>query len=295
MRRSVAAGAAGLALVLLSACGAPASPATTASTSASRPATGAAAALVVVEGAAWEHVHNLALDGDALLLGTHQGLFRQELGRQPQLISDTPFDVMGLVRGGRRWLASGHPAAGEALPPDLGLRASDDGRTWTTVSLSGEVDFHRLTAASDTVMGIASHGAKLLRSTDGGASWVAIENPNAFDIAVDPGRPERVLATTQEGPRLSDDGGTSWRALSGAPLIAFAAWTSSWLLGVAPDGTVHVSTDAGATWKARGAVGGQPSALAVDGDRVVVAVGSSVVESTDGGMTFAPRLEGLGH
>jgi photosystem II stability/assembly factor-like uncharacterized protein len=249
---------------------------------------------VDVTGARWAHVHHLAYDGTALLLGTHEGLYRQEPGRAPALLSDTPFDVMGLAYDRARWLASGHPGPGEDLPADLGLRTSPDGRVWTTVSLIGEVDFHRLTAASGTVLGVASHDATLLRSTDGGDSWTALANPGLFDIALDPGQPTRAVATTPSGPVASKDAGTSWSPLSGAPLVAFVAWTQDRVVGVSSDGTVHASEDGGATWTGRGNAGRQPAALAADGERVAVLVGSSVRESRDGGDTFTDRITGIG-
>jgi hypothetical protein len=66
------------------------------------------------------------------------------------------------------------------------------------------------------------------------------------------------------------------------------------LYGIAPDGTVHVSTDGGATWVQRGSTGGQPAAATADGDRLAVLVGETVLESTDRGATFSQRLTGIG-
>jgi photosystem II stability/assembly factor-like uncharacterized protein len=253
-----------------------------------------AAEAVDVDGAGWAHVHNLAYDGTALLLGTHEGLYRQEPGQAPALLSETPFDVMGLAYDGTRWLASGHPGQGEDLPADLGLRASTDGRAWTTVSLLGEVDFHRLTAAGSTVLGVAAHDGTLLRSTDGGTTWTTMTNPGLFDLALDPDQPTRAVATTQTGPIASDDTGASWSPLAGAPVVAFVAWTQDGLIGVSPDGTIHASDDGGATWTARGNAGGQPAALAADATSVAVLVGSTVRESRDGGATFTDRITGIG-
>jgi photosystem II stability/assembly factor-like uncharacterized protein len=273
-------------------------PSTTAPTLASPAATASSSstpAAVDVTGEEWGHVHNLAWTGDGtLLLGTHEGLYRHAPGEQPTLLSDTTFDVMGLTYDGQRWLASGHPGQGEDLPADLGLRTSPDGRAWTTVSLLGEVDFHRLTASGDTVLGVAAHGGQLLRSTDGGQTWTTLTNPGVFDLALHPAEPRRAVATTQTGPVLSDDAGSTWTALTGAPIIAFVAWSGSDLIGVAPDGTVHVSSDDGATWTARTNAGGQPAALAVDGRRIAVLVGGTVRESADGAATFTDRITGIG-
>jgi len=260
----------------------------------SSPQQGPQGAPVKVSGSGWAHVHALAYDGDALVVGTHEGLYRQEPGRGPELLSAPPFDVMGLAFDGDRWLASGHPGKGQDLPSDLGLRTSPDGREWTTVSLLGEVDFHRLTADGPTVVGVSAHDGALLRSSDGGATWGRADNPGAFDVALKPGEPLRMLATTGTGPVLTVDGGSTWRPLAGAPLIALVAWTPERAYGVAPDGSVHVSADDGATWERRGSAGGQPVAAAAAGDRVAVLVGDTVQESTDGGASFTPRLVGIG-
>lgn len=185
------------ALVLLVGCGASGAPSPAASDPSGASTASATGGVIDVAGAAWEHVHNIAFDSDALLLGTHQGLYRQEPGKQPALHSETAFDVMGLSYDGGRWIASGHPANGEELPANLGLRASPDGRAWQTISLAGEVDFHRLTASGTTVLGVAAHGGTLLRSDDGGASWSALQNPGVFDLSIDPGDTHQVIATTQ--------------------------------------------------------------------------------------------------
>lgn len=303
MRRppTAAAAAVGVAAVLLSGCTAagPQDPATSPG-STSAPATmrtdnpTIAAGPDRVSGPAWAHVHTLVYDGVTLLLGTHEGLFEHDPGHTPKQLSGTGFDVMGLAHDGSRWLASGHPAAGEPLPPDLGLRASTDGRVWTTVSLLGKVDFHRLTAAGASVLGISAHDGALLRSIDRGLSWTRLDNPGVFDLALDPGNPRSVLATTPSGPITSTDGGSTWTPVRGAPLLALLAWTSTGVYGVAPEGTVHVSSDDGATWQRRGSAGGQPAAQTADGERLAVLVGGSVVESVDGGLSFRPRLTGIG-
>ena len=221
MRRPALAAAGVVAVLALTNCAADStlesasstSAAPTATSSATRPGSAAPVASVVeVAGDAWSHVHNLAYDGPALLLGTHEGLYRQEPGQPPQLLSETPFDVMALTNDGSRWLASGHPGRGEDLPADLGVRASDDGTTWTTLSLLGEVDFHRLTAAGSTILGVSAHDNALLRSTDAGSTFIRLDNPGVYDIAVNPSDPSQALATTQTGPMAS---ATTARAGSG--------------------------------------------------------------------------------
>lgn len=245
----------------------------------------------------WEHVHNLTLDGSRLLVGTHEGLWVQPEGQAAQLVSDPPFDVMGLALSGQRMLASGHPAEGQDLPADLGLQRSiDDGVTWTGISLEGEIDFHRLSTSGRTILGVSSQGGVLLRSTDAGETWTDLGTPALFDLALNPQDAEMVVGTTEQGPVTSDDGGTSFTPIAGAPLLALLSWTPSHLFGITPEGILHTSTDDGATWNEVGQVPGQPAAIAAQGERVVVLAADTIFESTDGGATFAPRITGVaGH
>jgi photosystem II stability/assembly factor-like uncharacterized protein len=253
-------------------------------------ATPTPAAAPVTVAAQWGHVHNLLLDGDRLLLGTHEGLWEQRPGQPPVLLSGDPFDVMGLASDGTALLASGHPAPGQQAPADLGLLRSVDGRQWQRVSLTGEVDFHRLGASDGVVVGLSAHDGALLRSGDSGVTWTNLGTPPLYDLAVDPSDPDRLLGTTTEGVVGSTDGGATFTQEQDAPLLALLAWTGTTVYGVAPDGVVHVSSDGGPTWQRLGATGGAPEALAADGSGVVVLVSGSVLESDDGGRSFAPRL-----
>ncbi len=261
------------------------------------PASTAAASTIEVaaDAAALQHIHNLGLEGDTLLIGSHQGLYRQPPGQSPERVGD-PFDVMGLTTAGDRWLASGHPGAEMNAPPDLGLLESNDkGQSWTEVSLSGQVDFHRLTASGDTVLGVNSGDGQLWRSTDGGKNWNTA-GAGPFDVALDPNNPQRAIATTQNGPTASRDGGSTWKPLPDAPLIALIAWTSASVWGVTPDGNVYASSNAGQTWRETGKVTGSPSALTASPSHVNVLSGDTIWESLDQGATFAPRVSGIpGH
>lgn len=245
----------------------------------------------------WAHVHNLTVDGDLLLIGTHGGLWSQRPGQPAQRVSEQAFDVMGFAQAGETMYASGHPAAGQDAPPDLGLQVSDDGgRRWQSKSLLGEVDFHRLRAQGAVVQGLSAHDGAFLRSSDKGATWRNLGSPGFFDFALNPGDPQSVIATQQSGPVRSSDGGTTFEPIPGAPLLAFLAWTADAIYAIAADNTIQVSTDEGTTWTDVGQLDGQPQALGADGKRVVALAGTTIWDSTDGGRTFVPRITGLdGH
>ena len=111
-----------------------------------------------------------------------------------------------------------------------------------------------------------------------------------------PTRRASLLATTANGPEFSTNGGRSFTAIQGAPLLALVAWKGNSLLGAAPDGGIHTSADAGKTWARVGEVPGQPAGLSTDGATVAVLADSTVWQSTDGGKSFTARITGVaGH
>jgi photosystem II stability/assembly factor-like uncharacterized protein len=274
----------------LAACGS----STAASSDANSAASTAAASGAVAAPGGWGHVHNIALDGSRLLLGTHDGLWEQAPGQVPVQVSTDAFDVMGLAASGGTLLASGHPPEGSSGPADLGLISSTDGgKTWTEVSLGGKVDFHRLVASGNVVTGISASDDTLISSPDAGKTWTDLGKTTLFDIAINPKNQTQLLGTSNGGPMISTDGGATFTSLMSAPLIALLAWTDDRVYGAGIDGRIYVSTDSGQTWKPSGTVGAQPDALAADGSSVVAIVGPNALQSTDGGATFTDRITGI--
>jgi hypothetical protein len=52
-----------------------------------------------------------------------------------------------------RFRDGGHPPAGEALPPALGMITSDDaGKTWSALGELGRADFHAIQTAGDVIV-----------------------------------------------------------------------------------------------------------------------------------------------
>jgi hypothetical protein len=241
------------------------------------------------------HIHNLALDGEMVVMGTHYGLWGQEPGSAPTQISAEPFDVMGLAKSGDTWFASGHPGPGMEGPADLGLLASvDSGSTWRSVSLSGEVDFHRLTASGNVVLGQSAPDKKLLRSGDGGLTWQDLGAPPVFDISINPANADEVIATSEQGLLKSTDGGVSFLPLPNAPRLMLVSWSAGSITGVDPEGQFHRSLDAASTWQALGSVSAEPIAIAASGERVVVLAGDTIWQSDGDGVNFAARIANLG-
>ncbi|MEU3251365.1 F510_1955 family glycosylhydrolase [Streptomyces sp. NPDC006997] len=240
------------------------------------------------------HVHGLGVDpaDGRLYVATHEGVLAVTGDGAARRVGDTA-DYMGFtVIGPRTFLGSGHPAAGSDDDGNRGLlRSTDSGRTWKTLSLGGATDFHSLEYTDKTVYGYDSATGTLRVSTDL-TTWDDRARLAALDLAVSPEEPDRVLATTEDGVATSTDGGRTFGAGSGQ-LLAYLSWpTADTLYGVDPSGGLHLSEDAGATWRQTGTVpGGQPQALtAVSAERLLAATAGGVYESRDGGRTFEQRL-----
>lgn len=237
------------------------------------------------------HVHGLAVDpaDGQLLAGTHYGAFRVGADGDLEQFGPTQ-DFMGFsVAGPGHYLASGHPGAGQSGPGNLGLiESTDSGRTWRTVSLEGEADFHTLEARHGRVYG--SSAGQLMVSEDK-KSWDQRASIPIGDLAVSPADPDTLIVTTQQGLGVSRDGGRRFEALPDAPALFLLTWTEQGtLVGADANGTVHISEDEGRTWGERGSVGGEPAALTATEDEIFVATrDGKVVESSDGGETFEIR------
>jgi hypothetical protein len=244
-----------------------------------------------------QHIHGLGInpaDG-ALMIATHSGLFRAAEGEQAaRPVGDRRQDTMGFtVVGPNRFLGSGHPDLRDDLPPLLGLIRSDDGgRGWTPISLLGKADFHVLRSAGERVYGVNATDGKLLVSDDRGKSWATRTPPSVlFDVAVAPGDSARLVASSESGVFVSQDTGKSWRPLDRdrAGLLAWPEADALYL--VDGQGGIHRSSDGGATWRTRGALGGQPAAFVSHERDLIAAVHTNEVKlSSDGGRTWRTRV-----
>ena len=243
-----------------------------------------------------QHIHGLGVDpGDGtLFVATHDGLYSAREGRRRvEPVGEVGQDIMGFSVVARdRFIGSGHPApAQEDLPPNLGLIASRDrGRTWASVSLLGEADFHVLRSSGRRVYGFDGIQGRLMVSSSGGRDWQQRRPPAAmFDLAIAPDDPDRIVVSTERGLFASRDAGRRWRPLSSTE-AGLLAWPQDGLSLVGADGTVQRSSDGGATFDRVGQVAGPPSALTAAGGELYVALGDgTVVRSADGGATWAVR------
>lgn len=242
------------------------------------------------------HVHGLGInpsDG-ALLIATHTGLFRVAPGEsKASRVGDSEQDTMGFtVMGPDRFLGSGHPGEFENAINPVGLiRSTDAGRSWKTVSLSGEADFHVLRWAGGTLYGVDSGSGRLMVSPDGEGSWDERRPPAPLiDLAPDPRDGQHVVASGEGGLYRSTDGGRRWRPLGGE--IGLVAWPArARLFHVNAAGTVSASGDQGASWRPVGKIGAQPAAFLAETERELYAAlpDGTVKQSTDGGRSWTVR------
>lgn len=192
---------------------------------------------------ALDHLHGLHLSPDATVLaGTHSGLVALGADGRTTPVGASDDDFMGLtgVPGTDHLFASGHPGPSSSAPNPLGLiESTDGGHTWTSKSLTGEVDFHAL--ATDGRLLVGFDGVTgLLASTDAGATWTTGAAVGANALAVtDAG----LWAATADGLQHSTDTGRTLTNVPGAPRLV--------LLSAADDGSLWGVDVAGAAWRSR--------------------------------------------
>ena len=207
---------------------------------------------VIELSSALDHVHAAVYVDGRLLVGTHTGVVEID----PSSGAVTPRgtsrdDFMGLAGTAELLVASGHPGAGSTLPDPVGLlRSSDGGRTWETVSLTGEIDFHALAIDGERIAGSATAG-ELLYSDDAGTSWTTIAQGEATSLEWFAGR-----LWMADGSTVS-----TWAPGDGAPrvnpevagLVMAAATDGSLLWLLQPDGAL-LATEDGVAWSPAGSL-----------------------------------------
>jgi photosystem II stability/assembly factor-like uncharacterized protein len=242
-----------------------------------------------------------------LFMATNTGLFRiPEGASKPERVVgqlETP-DGSGEVSealvvrfvGPDTLLASGHPAAGSALPPALGLiRSEDAGKTWTSVSELGTADFHAIEPAGDDIVGALFQQPQVLVSADEGKTWETRAAPLPLvALEVNPEDPQLWIGSTDRGIFASQDAGKTWRQLDPTPNVRFAWADDGTLYRIDPGGPLKVSTDGGQNWEDRGSTGGEPQAMTVDdaGKIYVALIDGTLKVSDDGGQTFTDQIRG---
>lgn len=242
--------------------------------------------------------HSLFVDpehGNALLLGTHEGLFRSTDGGSTWRLEELPGqDAMNLAGPGSSPLwAAGH---------DVLARSTDGGSTWLDVRPTGlpSLDVHGF--AVDPVepqrIFAAVAGAGLFGSDDEGASFRPVSSEvgaNVMALAVAKGG--RLLAgDMQQGLLSSADGGETWSKVHDAQVMGLAVSPKDADHVLAGGQGVLLSTDGATSWRRVLDVpeGVGPVAWSASDPTVAYAVGfdRTLYRTDDGGETWAPAAGG---
>lgn len=236
------------------------------------------------------HIHSLDVNpaDDTLYVASHHGVFA--LGADGfERVGEERFDAMSFtIADADRFLMSGHPEPGAGGPAHLGLSEStDSGRTWRSLSLEGEADFHALEASGERVYGVDSQSGRLMLTEDG-RRWRDLGQLPAADVAAHPGNPDLVLLTDGSGSLVRLQVSGSPELVESAPRLFLLDWDSEDLLvGAGPEGSVYRSDDGGDSWREVGSLPDVPRALTATESRWYAATEGGVLVSTDTGATWS--------
>lgn len=229
-------------------------------------------------------------DANALLLGTHEGLFRSpDGGLTWEAASLAGDDAMNLAQpnAGTVW-AAGHQVLS---------RSVDGGANWEEVRPSGlpSLDVHGFAVdprdPSRLLAAIAGEG--LFRSTDGGKSFTLLSRqvgPGVMALAILPNG--RVLAGDMATSTLvaSSDSGSTWKPLIRASVMGLAVDPADPKRMIASGPGVLLSSDGGASWRQtlKLDAGSGPVAWSKSNPEAAYVVGfdRSLYRSTDAGATW---------
>ena len=256
------------------------------------------------------HIHGLGVDPDTgiVFLASHGGMFELSSIDTDEPIPMTELagpiagraqDTMGFTMIDGRMFGSGHPGPDEAetRPANLGLLTStDSAKSWDSLSLSGEVDFHdiavaRTAAGEFEFYGYSATTGHVMISRDSGSSWASGATLAIRDLTIDPGAGGIVYGTTEGGLMESADGGATFSPMAGAPalyLVESLQDGTGGLIGVDVSGTVWVRTTTDG-WRETGSTTGLVEAMtyssAASGN-LVVADDRGISTSEDLGATW---------
>jgi photosystem II stability/assembly factor-like uncharacterized protein len=195
-------------------------------------------------------------------------------------------DLMGFSISEGIFYGSGHPGPGQNLPDPLGVLVSvDGGQFWFPDGVTGEVDFHLLKVAGETMVGVAANYGIVISSLDGGQTWSKIEFPSLTSFDLDPENGREML--------LASEGVLLKASAVGKPLEPVATPTTVNLIEWSDSGvyyatmtTIFLSPESDGNFTALSEEFNNISALAADAGAIIVMDDQGVHVSKDNGTTF---------
>lgn len=263
-----------------------------------------------------EDIHGMAISDDSTTyVATHEGLFStQDIGDTWNKVGTFEADLMGFhLKSDGTMITSGHPGAKTDLPNPMGfLTSKDKGFNWEAVEFVGKIDFHLFTSSQDNPdfiyginqMGTGKYGAGLYTSSDGGEKWEKIEPTGlpedlhqVYSLMVMPNDDSKLLAGTENGVLISEDGGKTFNPYDNSRLITAMNVMPNGkdIIGysISNDGAgVMISKDLGKTWSNVGLDLGEDAASVISVNPknanhiAVTTFGTSMHVSEDGGQTW---------
>lgn len=266
-------------------------------------------------------IHGLAVDPSdprILYVATHHGLFRGADDKEWSKVGEDTMDLMGFTMHPTQanvMIASGHPSQPSRDYHNLGIiKSTDGGKTWDTVALRNEVDFHAMTiglADPNRVWGWYYRDENFYESADAGLTWNRFgptKPPKSiYGIASDAEQASTVYAASADGLHVSPDGGHSWARLQGhlpsgaATVVATTKGDPQKIWAYFPASGLARSDDGGKNWTAAARIAWAPqdgpATMAIDPGNpstVYVASGRGAIHKTinDGGSWNLVRAVG---
>ncbi len=195
----------------------------------------------------WIHVHGLGIDPSdrgILYIATHGDFYKSVDGGTPVKVDKQRADYMAFnapQTPGTPLYSSGHPSTGG----NTGLiMSTDGGQTWEVVAtvLDPPVDFHAMAVSKsdpNTIIGFDSGGRGIFKTADAGKTWNRFDYPGQYvtALAISPSDSNTILAATNDGIFMSNDGAASWTQTNQYSGIAVMA------LAFDDDGNLYASTE----------------------------------------------------
>lgn len=130
-------------------------------------------------------------------------------------------------------------------------KSTNGGETWTEVLTDTSINAIAIDPTSTSIVYVATQGQGVLKSIDGGTSWIPVNSGLTYlivrSVAVDPGNTNVIYAGTWEGGVFkSTDGGENW-----TPMNEGLANTYILSLVIDPNNpkTLYVGTQGGGVFK----------------------------------------------